>query len=137
MNPVVMILLLLLSACAPVTTMIPDGHGWIQKTEERSWWWSNTISQRRCVVRDGEWCREDGAQPVPTLVAQESAGPKLVGAVLTTAGFLGGAAIITHGLQTQAVSPGSNVLGGSSISTLNVCGTGPAFVGMRPAPGCR
>ena len=101
----VVMLLLFLAACSPQTKMIKDGHGWIQKTDEHSWWWSNTVSQRRCTVLDGEFCKEDGTQPHPTLLAQEAPGPKLAGAVLTTAGYLGGAAIITHGLQTQAVSP--------------------------------
>lgn len=131
------LLVLLTTACSPVTTMIRDGNGWIQKTDEHSWWWSNTVSQRRCVFLENGWCKEDGTQPVPTLAATDAPGPKLAGAVLTTAGYLGGAAIITHGLQTQAVSPGANILGGSSISTINVCGTGPAFVGMKPAPGCK
>lgn len=130
---------LFLAACAPVTKMIPDGNGWIQKTDERNIWWANTISQRRCVELEKGFCKEDGRQPVPLLTTAEAAGPKLVGAVLTTAGFLGGAGLLMHGLQTQNVPPASqqNILGGSSISTLNLCGAGPAFVGMAPAPGCR
>jgi hypothetical protein len=137
MRVLALMFLLALTACSPQTKMIKDGNGWVQKTDEHSWWWSNTISQRRCVVLENGFCKEDGVQPQPTLVSTDAPGPKLVGAVLTTAGYLGGAAIITHGLQTQAVSPGANILGGASISTINVCGTGPAFVGMKPAPGCK
>ena len=56
--------------------------------------------------------------------------------VLKAGAMVGSAGMLMHGLQTQAVSPGVQQ-GGNSISTINVCGTGPAFVGMKPAPGCR
>lgn len=62
----------------------------------------------------------------------ETYGPALI----SGSALIAGAGMMMHGLQTQAVSPGVQQ-GGNSISTINVCGTGPAFVGMKPAPGCR
>lgn len=56
--------------------------------------------------------------------------------VINGAFFMGGMAIlgtqINSGLRSQPQAQGA--LAGSSISTLNVRGTGPAFVGMKPAP---
>lgn len=60
----------------------------------------------------------------------------VVPAAIQGAFFMGGMAIlgtqINSGLQNQPQAQGA--LAGSSISTLNVRGTGPAFAGMRPAP---
>lgn len=60
----------------------------------------------------------------------------VVPAAIHGAFFMGGMAIlgtqINSGLQNQPQAQGA--LAGSSISTLNVRGTGPAFAGMRPAP---
>ena len=60
----------------------------------------------------------------------------VVPAAIHGAFFMGGMAIlgtqINSGLQNQPQAQGA--LAGSSISTLNVRGTGPAFVGMKPAP---
>lgn len=67
----------------------------------------------------------------------EKVGPLLSGAAFM-AGSMGAAAIlgghIESGLKGQATG---GTLQGASVSTINVCGTGPAFVGMKPAPGCR
>ena len=60
----------------------------------------------------------------------------VIPAAIHGAFFMGGMAIlgtqINSGLQNQPQAQGA--LAGSSISTLNVRGTGPAFAGMRPAP---
>ena len=61
-------------------------------------------------------------------------GPK----VLQAGAFVGSAGLIMHGLQTQAVSPGTTInQGGNSISTLVGCGAGKAFNTIQGAPGCK
>ena len=130
---------LLLAACTNKTVMIQDGNAWLQKTEEGGLFGQKVVHVKRCLPDDrvNGFCREHQEYEPSHLSVHEGPGMQLVSSLVTAGAIVGGTALLMHGMQTQAVSPGAQVLGGASISTINTCGTGPAFLGMKPAPGCK
>ena len=65
--------LLVLTSCGPVTRVIKDGNGWLQKTVERNFLEKNVESVRRCWVLENGFCKEDGVQPQPVVATADRA----------------------------------------------------------------
>ncbi len=131
---------MLMAGCAPTTQLISDGHYNIQLTQSKNFWGQNVTHVTRCAksdMKDGFCAPQDTRQYEQTEIAA-APGPEIVKAAVIGASILGGTALLMHGYRNQNVSqPNRGAMEGSSISTINMCGTGPAFPGMSPAPGCR
>lgn len=107
-------------------------HPWYM----RWMWWLDPPAQtfHACPLTDWE-SKEKRWAPID-LVITASTFDVIVPPLIHGAMFLGGMGLlgsqINAGLSDQP--PAQGALAGSSISTLNMRGTGPAFAGMQPAP---
>lgn len=148
-------LVIMLSGCmVPAKTKVTkDGFTARQKTTEAH----RTIVEDYDVYRtdcrwdqrvkdptDGEWyCPGDASKEgynshIYLAQYMESVLDKWGPEVLKAGAWVGSAGLLMHGLQTQAVSPGTSInQGGNSISTVVTCGAGKAFNGIGSAPGCK
>jgi hypothetical protein len=120
---------LLSTGCIATTDMIQDGHDFIQKTQENRIWGQNVVSVRYCRAVD----RVDGFCPSrsqPGIQLVEAPGPKLVGAVLTSAAMVGSAGLLMNGLQTQRVPQLTGTTQNFDVSTFN---TGVNYVPLKGA----
>lgn len=134
----VLALCLVLGGCVPTTQLVQDGHYTIQLTQSRNIWGQNVVHTTRCLNTEKVegFCKPQEGPQTASGGTFSGPGVQLASSLLNAAAIAGGAAIMMHGLQTQAVSPGVN-LGGNSISTLVGCGAGKAFNGIQGAPGCK
>jgi hypothetical protein len=125
------VLCLMLSACVPQTQMIQDGHEWVQLTQSYNIWGANVVKQTHCKqteLRDG-FCYQPQGQNSSSVIA-EAPGPKLVGAVLTSAAMVGSAGLLMNGLQTQRVPQLTGTTQNFDVSTFN---TGVNYVPLKGA----
>lgn len=117
---VLTLLCLLLSACVPQTQMIQDGHSWVQLTQSYNFWGANVVKETHCrqtELKDG-FCWQPNGENARSLIT-EAPGPKLTGAVLTSAAIIGGAGLLMHGQMNQPVPQQASPVGPVNVSTWN------------------
>lgn len=143
-------MLVLLSGCAERLKHYHQGNDVVERhIIPSSWDEPGRVAERTCfpheMVDSDFWKKKVCPSDVDKnavlsvdrgMIQTASYKDMVVPAAIHGAFFMGGMAIlgtqINSGLQNQPQAQGA--LAGSSISTLNMRGTGPAFAGMRPAP---
>jgi hypothetical protein len=108
---------LLLAACAPVTTLVPDGKEFIEFTQTRHVFESNVLSVGRCPNPSNNTCPEGTRKD---MYVQTGPGWALVGAGIQTAGIVGGAALVGDGLKKSKSTNTQSVNGSQSQTNKNV-----------------
>lgn len=100
------VLLMCLSACSPVTQLIPDGHYQIQLTQSRNLFGQNVVHVTRCHVADMKhgFCNDSDIRQSEQMETIAAPGAQIVSSAILGASILGGTALLMHGMQSRAVS---------------------------------
>lgn len=109
--------MLLLSACAPITHLIPDGSEFIELTQTRHILESNVVSVGRCPHPTNNKCPEGTAKQMYVMTGP---GWALAGSGIQTAGMVGGAALIGDGLKKSKSTTTQSVSGSQTQKNIPV-----------------